>query len=286
MNKINNQRRITKLIFILLITEIYIMATVVQLGTNNENLKSFIVESLIFILITLVIFLSKELKVFTILFFTLLYGAGIYLGILMQINNSMYNITQYILLVLMPIIGITTFMLIIKIDELCIKAEEADRKKVLFTIDEVTGFENRGTLIKDLQREMVSSKRHKYPLSLMLVELQYANELKNLYNEDEINSIYLAIANTMNRLARIEDLKYRYDEHHFMLVIPFTDQKGVEIIKKRFKENLGSINIEMKTKGENLLKFQYKIAIKEYNEEIKEAIDFIKQVEKELEYDV
>lgn len=284
MNIIKSKRKISKAIFIGIIIELYILMTTVYLVTNK--IDSFIAMSIIFILISLVVLLPRELKVFSILFMTLLYGGGLYLNDVIILSLEQIDIYKYVYLFCIPILGITTFFLVIRLEEFYLNMEEVRKKEALFTIDEVTGFENRGTLIKDLQRQMISAKRHKYPLSIMIVELQYANELRNLYNKEEINTIYLSIAKAINELARSEDLKYRYDDNLFMLIVPFTNKDGVEIIKHRFKENLGEINIISQEKGEGFLKFRYKIATKEYDESISESIDFIRQVEKELEYDV
>lgn len=284
--KTNKQERIKiKTLFIILTLELYTIFMIGQLGASQVSISKFITQSLIFILIALVILTRKDLRVFSILFFTLVYGSLIIYHALLG-SESLESGIEYIWLSLIPIVGITAFFLINEIEDILNFALKKEIEQTLITIDKVTGYELEGALIKDLKIEMVKSKRHKCNLCVMIVELQYKNELKKLYSNSEMNEIYLAITNSINKLARLEDMKYRYKEDQFVLVLPFTNLEGIEIVKKRFKENLKNIKLSSIGKGEDILTFKYKIAIKEYDGVSDDPIEFLNVVQKELEYDV
>lgn len=284
--EINKQENFKiKILFVGLILELYTVLMIGQLNRSTISIGEFVTQSLIFILIVLVILAKKDLKIFSILFFTLVYGTLIIYHALLG-DSAIKAETEYLWLISIPIIGITVFFLISRIEYVLNFVAKKEIENNLITIDEITGYELEGALIKDLKKEMVKTKRHKCNLSVMLVEVQYTNELKKLYSTSEVNEIYLAIANSINKLARLEDMKYRYKEDQFILVLPFTNVEGIEIVKKRFKENLKNIKISSIGKGEDILTFKYKIAIKEYDGISDDPIEFLNAIEKELEYDV
>lgn len=272
-----------KLIFIILFIELYFVCMFSQLMSNEISVVDFITQSLIFLLISIVILTKKDLGVFSILFFTLVYGTAIIYDLLI-LNPGKENRISYLWIIMIPLVGITTFVLSKRLDFIIGLAYQKDIEQSFVTVDKVTGYELESALIKDLKREMIKSKRHGYSLSIMLVELEYANDLKKLYSESDVNSVYLEIANSINKLARLEDMKYRYKEDQFILVLPFTDINGVEVIRNRFSQNLKNVKISTIGKGEDILTFRYKIAIKEYDGESEDPILYLKEIEKELEY--
>lgn len=283
--EVSKENRKVKMLFITLIVEIYVVCMLGQLASNRISIANFITQSLIFILLALVIILKRDFRVFSILFFTLVYGTAIIYNTLLVNSEETGNIV-YIWLVLIPVVGITALLLINKIDEGIAIISKKEHEKSLVLLDEVTGYRTESALIKELKREIVKAKRHKYKLSIMIVELQYYNELKRLYSSKDINEIYMAIANAISNLARIEDTKFRYKENQFILVLPFTDIQGVEVVKSRFKENLKRIKVSSLGKGEDILTFKYKIAVKEYDGISEDPIKLLNDIERELEYDV
>lgn len=272
-----------KVIFVILFVELYFVCMFSQLMSNEISVVNFITQSLIFILICLITLTKKDLGVFSILFFTLVYGTAIIYDLLI-FNPGKGSRISYLWLIMIPLVGITTFILFKRLDAIIGLAYQKDIEQSLVTIDKVTGYELESALIKDLKREMIKSKRHEYSLSIMLVELEYASDLKKLYSESDVNEVYLEIASSINNLARLEDMKYRYKENQFILVLPFTDINGVEVIRNRFNQNLKNVKISTLRKGEDILTFRYKIAIKEYDGKSEDPILYLREIEKELEY--
>lgn len=282
----NSIKRDIKILFLIFIVEMYLIATVNRLLSEIVDVREFIAQSMIFVLMTLIVILSRELRVVVILFFTLIYGGGVFLEVWFSNGQNLIGPGRYIILILMTVIGITMFLLMGKIEDIYQEALNRIDEKQLITIDNVTGFDNKTALIKDLKKEMLRSKRHRYPFVMMIVELQYGDELKKIYTKQEVDNIYLALANSITDLARVEDLKYRYDENKFVLLAPFTDSKGGEVIKNRFKDRLSRIEFNSEIKGDRILDFKYKISLKEYDKEGENPIELLNVCEKELEYDV
>lgn len=152
------------------------------------------------------------------------------------------------------------------------------------TADFETGFSNKKAFLEDLTAKMAEAKRHKYPLSIGVLELLYYDELVEIHHGD-ISEIFKIIAAAIEKTLRVEDLKYRVDVKTFAFILPFTDLQGDLVLKSRIKEELLNIAVSNETMHRNL-KFEVKLGFKLLDEKTSDAVKFFKSVEKELEYDV
>ncbi|MBD5640200.1 diguanylate cyclase [Clostridium botulinum] len=155
----------------------------------------------------------------------------------------------------------------------------------LITIDRTTGLSNLKGFYMDLDREMSKAKRHKLNLSLMIVKIQYYDELKVILGEKRMEEILKVISNVITLAIRGEDISYKLDKDILAVLMPSTNIQGAEVVKGRIKESISEENLKIKQEDKNV-NLDIKIGIVEYENTIKEAFEFKELAEKELEYDV
>ncbi|APQ75845.1 GGDEF domain-containing protein [Clostridium botulinum] len=155
----------------------------------------------------------------------------------------------------------------------------------LITIDKTTGLSNLKGFYIDLYREMSKAKRHKLNLSLMIVKIQYYDELNAILGEKEMEEILKIISNVITLAIRGEDISYKLNKDTLAILMPSTNLQGAEVVKNRIKESISEKNLKIKQEDKNV-NIDIKVGIVEYKNTIKEAFEFKELAEKELEYDV
>ncbi|NFI07033.1 diguanylate cyclase [Clostridium botulinum] len=155
----------------------------------------------------------------------------------------------------------------------------------LITIDKTTGLSNLKGFYIDLDREMSKAKRHKLNLSLMIVKIQYYDELNAILGEKEMEEILKIISNVITLAIRGEDISYKLNKDTLAILMPSTNLQGAEVVKNRIKESISEKNLKIKQEDKNV-NIDIKVGIVEYKNTIKEAFEFKELAEKELEYDV
>ncbi|BDB01218.1 GGDEF domain-containing protein [Clostridium botulinum] len=155
----------------------------------------------------------------------------------------------------------------------------------LITIDKTTGLSNLKGFYMDLDREMSKAKRHKLNLSLMIVKIQYYDELNAILGEKKMEEILKIISNVITLAIRGEDISYKLNKDTFAILMPSTNLQGAEVVKNRIKESISEENLKIKQEDKNV-NIDIKVGIVEYKNTIKEAFEFKELAEKELEYDV
>ncbi|KOM97200.1 diguanylate cyclase [Clostridium botulinum] len=155
----------------------------------------------------------------------------------------------------------------------------------LITIDKTTGLSNLKGFYIDLDREMSKAKRHELNLSLMIVKIQYYDELNAILGEKKMEEILKIISNVITLAIRGEDISYKLNKDTLAILMPSTNLQGAEVVKNRIKESISEKNLKIKQEDKNV-NIDIKVGIVEYKNTIKEAFAFKELAEKELEYDV
>ncbi|MBF4692724.1 diguanylate cyclase domain-containing protein [Fusibacter ferrireducens] len=168
-------------------------------------------------------------------------------------------------------------------NEQCTKCDKMTDRIV--TIDEITGFGNGREFLRDLDGEMARAKRHKIPLTIGVLEIQYFEELITIYGRDNTKKIYKVIAEALNRATRVEDLRFRIDEDMLGLILPHTTIENAQVVKMRLKENLSKLEIEDES-SLGRYNIELKVGLLAYRDDILNPMEFKALAVKELEYDV
>lgn len=158
-------------------------------------------------------------------------------------------------------------------------------KEKIVTVDDVTGFANAREFLRELDSEMARAKRHKIDLTLMILQIQYFDELLSIYGKNNASKIFKTLAEAVNRSTRIEDLRYRVGEELFAIVLPYTNKEQAVFVYNRIKNSLGDLEIEDDSSLKHY-KVEVKIGTVVYHPDIKNPMSFKALAIKELEYDV
>lgn len=180
-------------------------------------------------------------------------------------------------------IGGNIHQLIERQNELLTRCETLTDKVV--NIDDITGFGNARELLRDLDREMSRCKRFKYPLTLMIVQIQYFEELLSIYGDVGGSKLLKDLSLVIDKALRIEDLRFRLEDDLFALVLPHTSPEDSIVVKQRILKNLEDMSIADDS-SLNRYKVEIKVGACEYNKEIPNPMAFKALALKELEYDV
>jgi len=283
-------RRKIDLYFFLLILFLFFVTVFILtfFNLNSFELSDYLLISLLFLLILISYFKGYIFGNIFAIIIIFVYGSyWFYFNLIVPINpvlNISYKI--YLWLIIFPLAAFLTGNFAHIINELQKKNSELEEKiNQLSTLDPETELENEKQFFLELEQELSYCSRYKSPLTLMLIEIKYYKELQTIMRKEKLNHILKMFVQVINESTRLEDMKYRIDEHIFAVIFPNTQKNGVFIVKDRIKSELKGLSIREKIKKEKI-SLEVRIGIGEYNEEINGPFAFKDLVEQELKFDV
>ncbi|MBI6087817.1 diguanylate cyclase domain-containing protein [Clostridium perfringens] len=279
-----NKCKVLDGLFLALLLEVSILLIILSLRLQSLNLEDFI---LIGIMIVISFFAYLKGSIFSIISSII----TIFIYASLNLYNNFVKLEEvspnvYIWIIFIPIITITIgcFSTILnQIQEEYIKIKESHES--LVTIDKRTGLSNLRGFYQDIGRGISKAKRRGYALTLMIITFPYFNEFKSILDPNSLKELEVDIADALSSSVRNEDITYKFGEDYFAVLMEETDIKGAEVVKKRLKEKLQNISKRVKNKDESIM-LEVKIGIAQYDENIKNAIEFKEIAERELEFDV
>lgn len=192
------------------------------------------------------------------------------------------------LLVPMPLIG-TAAAYLFHNSLMGMNAENAMlRRQVteLVLVDEATGLYNLRALFRDLQIVVSYATRNKRPVTLMLIQMRYAEELKSMLPDRKFNELKKLLSNAIIDCVRMEDRLYCLTSSGMMALVLTTDEAGGESIKSRIRARVLSEG-EFDEVLDRETRVEMQFALKQYDLKYgKDMIAYKKDTENELAYDV
>ena len=268
--------------FLLIFLELLLLVTVYFSTRSSMDLRSFFLINISIILIIICFYLKLPMSIGTSLIFVFLYGSYL---IYEAMANTIYESSMYlyIWLIIIPALCLTSSSLGSSI--LALK-DEANSFKNSDYIDPITKFDNKYNFYKHLEGEMALSRRHNLSLTLLIIEIQYFDQLSAIYPNEIVEKVIKNLSESINKITRLEDKKYTLDKGSFAVILPQTTEAGGEVLKNRLKSSLEDINVEVRELNRGL-NFNFKMSVKEYSKTINESsLDFKAETERNLEYDV
>lgn len=101
------------------------------------------------------------------------------------------------------------------------------------TFDDLTKVLNRKGILACLESEFRRVFRHKYPLSLLLVDLDYFKRVNDAHGHTQGDFVLKASSSRMKEALRQEDYLGRYGGDEFLAVLPHTPLEGAMVVAKR-----------------------------------------------------
>jgi len=105
-------------------------------------------------------------------------------------------------------------------------------------IDAVTNVFSRGFLQHLLAREITRAERSSRSLALIMCDLNNFKQVNDHYGHQMGDYVLSQIATILKSSVRGSDFIVRYGGDEFLLLLPETDQKGVEIVRQHLYRNV------------------------------------------------
>jgi diguanylate cyclase (GGDEF)-like protein len=267
------------------LVSVFCSAIVIYTGGSELMLENFI---MLFSAVVAVIFVtfSVDMAAFVIVGSQLICFTAYKLFNLYE-NGTMVYTTSYAWL-LLPIALVGSMKLFcfgrnrLELENSVLKKQVEE----LVMIDPLTGLYNLRSFYYDMERQIRYTRRNNLPLTLMIIQLRYAQELNKLLSKRNYDKLKQRLAEIIADAIRVEDNQYSIDTNGSLAVILTCDDKGGELVYNRIRSM-----IDEKGAFDNItdssIKVDVQISYMKYKEEMEnDAVYFKKCVEKELQYDV
>ncbi len=101
-----------------------------------------------------------------------------------------------------------------------------------------SGFHSFSHFSAQVIQEFKKAKRFNHPLSLVIIQIDSEDRLKEEYPEDIVNKFMKSIVSSIKQAIRDTDIPTSYDGNKVLVLMPLTDEKGVELAISRLKSNI------------------------------------------------
>ena len=122
---------------------------------------------------------------------------------------------------------------------------ERDQLKLMSSIDALTEVANRRRFDEFLHLEWRRAIRSKYPISLLMIDIDYFKSYNDTYGHQKGDECLRAVASEIkHHLRRPSDMVARYGGEEFSVILPETPSYSASSIAKRIWSGVGNLNIE------------------------------------------
>jgi diguanylate cyclase (GGDEF)-like protein/PAS domain S-box-containing protein len=101
--------------------------------------------------------------------------------------------------------------------------------------DPLTGLYNRRHFLHLAQLELERSRRYHYPVSIILVDLDWFKQINDTYGHVAGDRVLETFSRRLNQSVREVDLLARFGGEEFMILLPQTDLQGASVIAERVR---------------------------------------------------
>lgn len=123
-------------------------------------------------------------------------------------------------------------------------------------------------------------------ICMMVVKLKYDQELRSILSVNQFGRLRQEMAEIAEDTLRMEDRLYAIDENGTLAVLLTCDKAGAQVVERRLKAAFED-KAAFRNIVDNTIKVETKIGYVEYDEEkVSSAMDFLRQAENEVQYDV
>ncbi len=152
------------------------------------------------------------------------------------------------------------------------------RLKQLSLIDPSTGLYNHRHLKGVLEAEFHRAKRNAYPLSVIMLDIDYFKSINDVYGQEFGDLVLRQFAQQLKRMVRRYDILFRFGGEEFIIVFPGIDKEEALGLAQRLLNALNLYNFGDKR---NTVKLKLSIAVVSYPEDrVSKEIDLVDLAEK------
>ena len=122
---------------------------------------------------------------------------------------------------------------------------DRDQLKLMSSIDALTEVANRRRFDEYLHLEWRRAVRSKYPISLLMIDIDYFKSYNDTYGHQKGDECLKAVAGEIkHHLRRPSDMVARYGGEEFSVILPETPSYSASSLAKRIWSGVGNLNIE------------------------------------------
>jgi len=115
-------------------------------------------------------------------------------------------------------------------------------------IDPLTKIYNRHVFYENIEIEISSSRRHGYPLSIVLIDIDFFKKINDSYGHDEGDRVLIEFAKLINTHIRKEDTLCRFGGEEFIIITPHVTVEQAKIFSEKLRSaiehnNFGKVGI-------------------------------------------
>jgi len=149
----------------------------------------------------------------------------------------------------------------------------------LATTDGLTGLNNHRIFQQKLTEELKRSERHKAPLSLLLIDIDYFKKVNDTYGHPVGDLVLKGVSKILQHEIRDIDIAARYGGEEFVVILPGTDSISARNIAERLRKE---IMAETFTSGGRNLKVTVSIGIATVPAEARTKEELIEKTDQAL----
>lgn len=139
-------------------------------------------------------------------------------------------------------------LFIITVEEQLIKYYELKKIKRMATRDELTGLNNRKTILENLKREL--SIRQYRDISVIFLDIDHFKNINDTYGHQAGDLLLSSAGKTIKSFIRKYDIAGRYGGDEFLIILPDTNLKNAVYTAEMLRKTLGDIKFRY---GKNVI---------------------------------
>ncbi|MEK3884043.1 diguanylate cyclase [Paenibacillus sp. PL2-23] len=157
----------------------------------------------------------------------------------------------------------------------------------LATMDQETHLRTAMIFQKDAAVFMALSTRYQIPLTLLVMQVRYWNEVRRLMSSEQLTEVLSDLSELSQTSIRDNDALYMLDNDQATWgLLLFTNAEGAAVVAERIKSNVAAFN-RREESSPYIAELQLRIGQYTYDSEtVVSSFDWIEKASKQLEYDV
>jgi diguanylate cyclase (GGDEF)-like protein len=122
------------------------------------------------------------------------------------------------------------------VDERTAELKEANETiSRLAATDELTELFNRRYFNERLAAGISAARRHDYPLSMIMIDLDHFKVVNDTFGHNEGDKVLRAFADLLREMIRVEDVAARWGGEEFIIILPHTSSDAAAALAERIR---------------------------------------------------
>lgn len=109
--------------------------------------------------------------------------------------------------------------------------------------DPLTGVNNRACMDQHLEHQVLSSIRHRTPLSMLMVDVDFFKTVNDEHGHVAGDAVLAAVADAIVRCTRDSDVVFRYGGEEFAVILTNTKSTGARLLAERVRATIEELSI-------------------------------------------